>query len=53
MDFSLSEEQVAIREAVERMCASFDDDYWLGSRHPDAHNRRVRGRHERRLHRAH
>ena len=29
MDFSLSEEQVAIREAVERMCASFDDDYWL------------------------
>ena len=28
MDFSLSDEQVAIREAVDRVCASFDDDYW-------------------------
>ena len=29
MDFSLSDEQMAIREAVGRICASFDDDYWL------------------------
>lgn len=28
MDFSLSEDQQSIREAVERICASFDDDYW-------------------------
>jgi len=28
MDFSLSEDQIAIREAVGRVCASFDDDYW-------------------------
>ena len=28
MDFSLNEEQIAIREAVGRICASFDDDYW-------------------------
>jgi acyl-CoA dehydrogenase len=28
MDFSLSDEQLAIREAVTRICASFDDDYW-------------------------
>jgi acyl-CoA dehydrogenase len=28
MDFSLSEEQIAIGEAVGRVCASFDDDYW-------------------------
>ena len=29
MDFSLSDEQLAIREAVGRICAAFDDDYWL------------------------
>jgi acyl-CoA dehydrogenase len=29
MDFSLSPEQDAIRVAVERICARFDDDYWL------------------------
>ena len=28
MDFSLSQDQIAIREAVGRICASFDDDYW-------------------------
>ena len=28
MNFSLSEDQIAIREAVGRVCASFDDDYW-------------------------
>ena len=28
MDFSLSEEQIAIGDAVGRVCASFDDDYW-------------------------
>jgi len=28
MDFSLSDEQVAISEAVGRVCGSFDDDYW-------------------------
>src|SRR5215216_4499239 len=29
MDFSLSEEQEAIRAAIARICARFDDDYWL------------------------
>ncbi len=29
MDFTLSAEQMAIREQVGRLCADFDDDYWL------------------------
>ena len=29
MDFSLSEEQEAIREAVAAICSDFGDDYWL------------------------
>ena len=29
MDFSLTEDQVAIRGAVEKICADFGDDYWL------------------------
>src|SRR5215211_2524585 len=29
MDFSLSSEQEAIRAAIARICARFDDDYWL------------------------
>src|SRR5262245_66083498 len=29
MDFSLSAEQQAIRDAVSRICAQFGDDYWL------------------------
>src|SRR3989454_12619142 len=29
MDFSLNEEQQAIRAAVEKICARFGDDYWL------------------------
>ena len=29
MDFSLSEEQEAIRAAIARICTRFDDDYWL------------------------
>lgn len=29
MDFALSEEQEAIRDAVAAICARFDDDYWL------------------------
>jgi acyl-CoA dehydrogenase len=29
MDFSLSEEQQAIRAAIEKICARFDDEYWL------------------------
>ena len=29
LDFSLTEDQLAIRAAVERICAPFDDDYWL------------------------
>ena len=29
MDFSLSAEQLAIRAAVEQICARFGDDYWL------------------------
>jgi acyl-CoA dehydrogenase len=29
MDFSLTDEQQAIRAAIERICARFDADYWL------------------------
>src|SRR5688572_27572642 len=29
MDFSLSPDQQAIREAIARVCERFDDDYWL------------------------
>ena len=29
MDFQLSPEQEALREGVQRICAQFDDDYWL------------------------
>ena len=29
MNFALSEEQQAIREAIERICARFPDEYWL------------------------
>ena len=29
MDFSLSEEQQAIREAIAKICAQFSDDFWL------------------------
>ena len=29
MDFSLTEDQLALREAVQRLCARFGDDYWL------------------------
>jgi acyl-CoA dehydrogenase len=29
MDFQLSEDQQAISEHVDRLCAQFDDDYWL------------------------
>ena len=27
--FKLTEEQRAIRDAIERLCEKFDDDYWL------------------------
>lgn len=29
MEFNLSEEQLAIRDAIEKICADFDEDYWL------------------------
>jgi acyl-CoA dehydrogenase len=29
MDFSFSEEQLAIRAAIEKICARFDAAYWL------------------------
>ena len=29
MDFNLSDEQIAIRDAIEKICADFDEDYWL------------------------
>jgi acyl-CoA dehydrogenase len=29
MDFSLSEEQQAIRDAITKICAQFNDDFWL------------------------
>lgn len=28
MDFALTDEQIAIRHAVQDLCAGFDDDYW-------------------------
>jgi acyl-CoA dehydrogenase len=33
MDFALSEQQEAIRDAVARICAGFDDSYWLKKDH--------------------
>ena len=30
MDFAFTEEQERIREAVAKVCARFDDAYWLG-----------------------
>jgi acyl-CoA dehydrogenase len=29
MDFELSEDQLSIRAAIDKVCASFDDDFWL------------------------
>jgi len=29
MDFSLSDDQLAMRAAIEKICAAFGDDYWL------------------------
>jgi acyl-CoA dehydrogenase len=29
MDFELSEEQLSIRSAIDKVCGSFDDDFWL------------------------
>jgi len=29
MNFSLSEDQLAVRAAIEKICAPFDDDFWL------------------------
>ena len=29
IDFALSEFQVSVREAIEKICARFGDDYWL------------------------
>ena len=29
MDFSLSTEQQQIRDSIAKLCAQFDDDYWL------------------------
>ena len=29
MDFALTDDQAAIRDAIERICARFGDDYWL------------------------
>src|SRR5258707_10870851 len=29
MDFSLSEQQLAIKDSVAKLCAQFDDKYWL------------------------
>ena len=30
MDFSLTPEQQTLRAAIEKICARFGDDYWLG-----------------------
>ena len=29
MDFSLTTDQQAVRDAVQRLCTDFDDEYWL------------------------
>jgi acyl-CoA dehydrogenase len=29
MDFSLTPDQEAVRDAVQKICSEFDDDYWL------------------------
>ena len=29
MNFDLSEDQVAIKNAISEVCADFNDDYWL------------------------
>lgn len=29
MDSNFSQDQIAIRDAIEKLCADFDDDYWL------------------------
>ncbi|HAK52485.1 MAG TPA: acyl-CoA dehydrogenase, partial [Gammaproteobacteria bacterium] len=29
MNFELDEQQMAIRDAVQKICARFGDDYWL------------------------
>ncbi|HIG43456.1 MAG: acyl-CoA dehydrogenase family protein [bacterium] len=29
MNFELSEEQISIQQAIQQLCAKFDDDYWL------------------------
>ena len=29
MDSNFSEDQIAIRDAIQKLCADFDDDYWL------------------------
>ena len=29
MDFTLSEQQQSIRDAIDKICAKFDDAYWL------------------------
>ncbi len=29
MDFSFTSDQLAIRAAIEKICANFDADYWL------------------------
>ena len=33
MNFELSEQQESIREAIERICAQFDDQYWFDRDH--------------------
>ena len=33
MDFSYSENQDAIRDAIQKICAGFDDAYWLKKDH--------------------
>ena len=45
LDFSLTTEQEQIRRAIERLCAGFDDEYWLKrdqeGRFPDEFHRAV------------
>jgi acyl-CoA dehydrogenase len=36
MDFTLNDDQLAVRAAIEKICAAFDDDFWL-ARDRDGH----------------
>ena len=48
MNFEYTSQQVSIQQAIEKICASFDADYWLARDRDGVFSRRVRGSHHRR-----